>query len=144
LSRPILQLNSEYTIAQTDRVKKEAAYESVLAGTLEAAQVSSQGEALRKISERVDEREARYAEVKAHYGSNHPEYRKALASGTRAERLLEQAKESTAGAWTSNTSRRPDAKSMLEQAVNAQKTGVRPPQRALVRISDPQARSRGR
>src|SRR5439155_21218075 len=68
VSARLLQLNSEYTLAQADRVKKEAAYESVRSGALEAAQVSSQGEALRKLSERLDDAEARYSDVKGHYG----------------------------------------------------------------------------
>jgi succinoglycan biosynthesis transport protein ExoP len=77
LSARLLQLNTDYTTAQTDRVKKEAAFRSVSGGTLEAAQASTQGEALKKLSERVDEAQTRFAEVRQHYGSNHPEYRKA-------------------------------------------------------------------
>jgi uncharacterized protein involved in exopolysaccharide biosynthesis len=42
LSARLLQLNSEYTNAQADRVRKEAAYKSVSSGTLETAQVSTQ------------------------------------------------------------------------------------------------------
>ena len=77
LSSRLLQLNTEYTNAQADRVRKEAAFKSVSGGTLEAAQVSTQGEALKKLAERIDEQQAKFAEVKAHYGPTHPEYRKA-------------------------------------------------------------------
>ena len=49
LSARLLQLNTEYTNAQADRVRKEAAYKSVRGGTLEAVQVSTQGESLGKI-----------------------------------------------------------------------------------------------
>ena len=48
ISARLLQLNEEYTKAQADRVKKEAAYNSIKDGTLAAAQVSTQGEALKK------------------------------------------------------------------------------------------------
>ena len=41
LSSRLLQLNTEYTNAQTERVKKEAAWQSIQTGTLEAAQVAS-------------------------------------------------------------------------------------------------------
>jgi len=41
LSSRLLQLNTDYTTAQTDRVHKEAAYTSVRSGEMEAAQVSS-------------------------------------------------------------------------------------------------------
>jgi capsular exopolysaccharide synthesis family protein len=93
LSARLLQLNSEYTSAQAERVRKEAAYGTVQEGTLAAAQVSSQGEALRKLAERRDEAAERYAEVRAHYGANHPEHRKAAAQVAEVERQLEAARQ---------------------------------------------------
>jgi capsular exopolysaccharide synthesis family protein len=92
LSARLLQLNTEYTNAQADRVRKEAAYQSVKGGTLEAAQVSSQGESLRRLSERLNEAQERFADVKMHYGANHPEYRKAAAQLQEVQRLLSDTK----------------------------------------------------
>jgi capsular exopolysaccharide synthesis family protein len=77
LTSRLLQLNTEFTNAQADRVRKEAAYNSVKDGTLAAAQVSSQGEALKKLTEALDEAQQKFAEAKTHYGLNHPEYKKA-------------------------------------------------------------------
>ena len=77
LSARLLELNSEYTKTQADRVKKEAAYNSVQSGTLEAAQVSTQGEALQKLTESLNDAQEKFAEVKNHYGLNHPEFKKA-------------------------------------------------------------------
>src|SRR5690242_14375561 len=77
LSARLLELNSEYTKTQADRVQKEAANNSVQAGTLEAAQVSTQGEALKKLTDSLNEAQEKFAEVKNHYGANHPEYKKA-------------------------------------------------------------------
>ncbi len=96
LSARLLQLNTEYTSAQADRVRKEAAENSVRGGSLEAAQVSAQGEALRKMSERVDEAQARFADVGVHYGPNHPEFRKAAAQLAEARRLLDGARQNIA------------------------------------------------
>jgi polysaccharide biosynthesis transport protein len=76
-SARLLQLNTEYTNAQGDRVKKEAAYASVKDGTLAAAQVSTQGEALKKLTESLNDAEQKFAEAKNHYGINHPEFKKA-------------------------------------------------------------------
>jgi capsular exopolysaccharide synthesis family protein len=76
-SARLLQLNTEYTNAQGDRVKKEAAYASVKDGTLAAAQVSTQGEALKKLTESLNDAEQKFAEAKNHYGVNHPEFKKA-------------------------------------------------------------------
>ena len=77
LSARLLELNSEYTKTQADRVQKEAANNSVQGGTLEAAQVSTQGEALKKLTDSLNEAQEKFAEVKNHYGANHPEYKKA-------------------------------------------------------------------
>src|ERR1035441_9400817 len=46
LSSRLLQLNTEFTAAQGDRVRKQAAADSVKSGSLEAAQASTQGEQL--------------------------------------------------------------------------------------------------
>ena len=48
LSSRLLQLNTEFTSAQSDRLKREAAFDSVRGGTLEAALATAQGESLRK------------------------------------------------------------------------------------------------
>jgi len=77
LGSRLLQLNTEFTNAQADRVRKESAYDSVKDGTLAAAQVSTQGEAFKKLTEALDEAQQKFAETKTHYGVNHPEYKKA-------------------------------------------------------------------
>jgi succinoglycan biosynthesis transport protein ExoP len=87
LSARLLQLNEEYTKAQGDRVKKEAAYNSIKDGTLAAAQVSSQGDALKKLTENLNEAQRNFAEAKNHYGINHPEFKKAQ---TRVQELESQ------------------------------------------------------
>jgi len=87
LSARLLELNSEYTKTQADRVKKEAAYNSVQSGTLEAAQVSTQGDALKRLTENLNDAREKFAEVKNHYGLNHPEYKKAQ---TRVQELESQ------------------------------------------------------
>jgi polysaccharide biosynthesis transport protein len=77
LSSRLLQLNTEYTTAQADRVRKQAAYNSVKSGSLEAAMASTQGDQLRRLADRVDEAREKFSVVKAQYGANHPEYKKA-------------------------------------------------------------------
>jgi capsular exopolysaccharide synthesis family protein len=87
VSARLMELNREYTKAQADRVSKEAAHNSVAAGTLEAVQASTQGDALKKLTEDLDLAEQKFAEVKNHYGMNHPEYKKAQS---RVEELQAQ------------------------------------------------------
>lgn len=79
LSARLLQLNSEYTAAQADRLKKQASYESVKEGSIAAALATTQGEALRKLDEHRNEAREHFAEVSSYFGVNHPEYRKAQA-----------------------------------------------------------------
>jgi polysaccharide biosynthesis transport protein len=89
LSARLLQLNSEYTKAQSERVRAEAAWMSTRGGAMEAAQVSGQGEALKHLVERLNETNERLAEVKTHFGPNHPEFRKAQASVREVQSQIE-------------------------------------------------------
>jgi polysaccharide biosynthesis transport protein len=96
LSARLLQLNTEYTNAQTDRVRKEAAWKSVQSGSMEAAQVSTQGENLKTLSQKLDDARQKFEEVKTHYGANHPEYRKAAVQVEEIERQLHDARQNAA------------------------------------------------
>jgi len=89
LASRLIQLNTEYTTAQGDRVKKEAAFQSVEGGALEAALATPQGEPLRKLAEHLNETRERFAEVKSYYGVNHPEYRRAEAALNQAQAAFE-------------------------------------------------------
>ena len=90
LSARLLQLNTEYTNAQADRVRKEASAKSLSSGTLEAAQSSTQGEALRRLTEHLAETQEKFAQVQAQYGANHPEYKKIATQVTAIQSQLEK------------------------------------------------------
>jgi capsular exopolysaccharide synthesis family protein len=121
LSARLLQLNTEFTNAQTDRVRKEAAHNSVAGGTMEAAQVSSQGESLRKLSERLDEEQQKFAEIKAHYGPNHPEYRKAGLQLTEVQQELQRTKDNIGQRVDVEYREALNRESMLRKAVSETK-----------------------
>ena len=80
LSARLLQLNTEYANAQGERLRREAAFESVRDGSVQAALASDQGEPLRKLVEREVEARERFADVKSYYGPNHPEYKRTAAA----------------------------------------------------------------
>ncbi len=117
LTARLLELNKNYTEAQTDRVAKEAAYRSVESGAYAAALTSSQGETLKKLADELSEAQRHFADIKVTFGAKHPEYPKAQ---TRVTELESQLKE--AGA---NVTRRADVEyrqaqnreTMLEAAV---------------------------
>jgi capsular exopolysaccharide synthesis family protein len=80
LTARLVQLNTELTNAQEDRIHKEAAFNAVKDGSLEAAQASSQGEPLRKLTDSLGEAQQKFESVKLQYGAAHPEYQKAAAA----------------------------------------------------------------
>jgi succinoglycan biosynthesis transport protein ExoP len=96
LSSRLLQLNTEYTNAEADRVRKEAESVSLSDESMEAALASSQGESLRKLLEHLNEVQEKFAQVARQYGAKHPEYQKAAAQVAEVQRLLEQTRQSIA------------------------------------------------
>jgi capsular exopolysaccharide synthesis family protein len=117
VSARLLQLNTEYTSAQAERVKRETAFHSVRSGTLAAAQVSSQGGALDKLTEALNESRRRFVDAQTHYGANHPEYRKALAQVAEVERALEDTRDSIAQRVEIEYHQAVERESMLRTAV---------------------------
>jgi capsular exopolysaccharide synthesis family protein len=91
-----LQLNTEYTTAQAERVSKESAWNAIKSGSLEAAQVSSQGQDLAKLSDSLNQARQRFALVKSTYGSTHPEYRKAASELAEVESQYESTRSNIA------------------------------------------------
>jgi succinoglycan biosynthesis transport protein ExoP len=121
LSSRLLQLNTEFTNAQADRVRKESAYDSVKDGTLAAAQVSTQGEALKKLTETLDEAQQKFAEAKTHYGVNHPEYKKAESRVGEIETQIESTQASVGERVEVEYRQAQNRESMLESAVTETK-----------------------
>ena len=117
LSARLLQLNTEYTNAQADRVRKEAAYASIKTGAMEAALVSSQGDALKKLTEALDDAERKLADVQTRYGAKHPEYRSALSQVQEAQKQLEQTRRSIAQRVEIEYQEAVNREGMLEKAV---------------------------
>ncbi len=121
LTARLLQLNTEYTNAQTDRVRKEADWKSVQSGSLEAAQVSTQGENLKTLSQKLDDARQRFADVKTHYGANHPEYRKAAVQVEEIERQLRDSRQNAASRVEVEYRESLNRESMLRTAVSESK-----------------------
>ncbi len=117
LSARLLQLNTEYTNAQSERVRRESVRNSVQAGTMEAAQASLQGEDLRKLSDRLNEAMESFAQVKVHFGSNHPEYRKASALVAELQRSIDRTRENIMGRVEIEFQQSTNRESMLKKAV---------------------------
>lgn len=87
LSARLMQLSTEYTSAQADRIKKEADYLGLQDGSLSSAQQSDQGENLKALQTQIDQAEQKFVEVREHFGLKHPEYQKnaAILAGLQAQ-----------------------------------------------------------
>jgi uncharacterized protein involved in exopolysaccharide biosynthesis/Mrp family chromosome partitioning ATPase len=94
LSSRLIQLNNEYATAEADRLRKEAAFHSMQNGTMEAAEVSTQGEALKQLTERLSQAKEKFAVVSSQFGKNFPEYKKAAQTVDELQAQLEQARQS--------------------------------------------------
>jgi succinoglycan biosynthesis transport protein ExoP len=121
LTARLLELNSEYTKAQADRVNKEAAYNSVQTGSLAAAQASNQGEALKKLAEDLGDAQEKFAQGRTTYGANHPEYRKLQSRVTELEAQLDAARKNVARRAEVEYFQAVDRESKLENAVKETK-----------------------
>jgi capsular exopolysaccharide synthesis family protein len=117
VSARLLQLNTEYTTAQAERVKKQSAYESLKNGNLAAAQVSPQGESLRHLMDRLGDAQEKFKEADRQYGQNHPEYKKALNQVKLLSEELEQAKANVMGRAQSEFEGAVNREGMLKKAV---------------------------
>ena len=121
LTARLLELNSEYTKAQADRVRKEAAFNSVQSGSLAAAQASNQGEALKKLTEDLGEAQEKFAQGKTTFGANHPEYKKLQSRVTELEGQLDAARKNVGRRAEVEYYEAKDRESQLENAVKETK-----------------------
>jgi capsular exopolysaccharide synthesis family protein len=96
LSSRLLQLNTEFTNAQGDRVRKEAAFESLRSGSVAAAEVSGQGDELNRLSDRVNQAKQHLATIASIYGPAHQEYRKAANDLAEVQRQFEEMRRNVA------------------------------------------------
>jgi succinoglycan biosynthesis transport protein ExoP len=117
LTSQLLQLNTEYTTVQAERIRKEAAWNAMRQGSVETAQVSSQGAALSRLTDDLNQARQRLALVKSTYGTKHPEYRKAASTVTELEREFEDSRENIGKRIEAEYRMSVDHEQMLEKAV---------------------------
>jgi succinoglycan biosynthesis transport protein ExoP len=85
-------LNTENSVAQADRIAKEAVYREAKDGSLPEVEVSGQSSDLSKDVEKLQIAKANLALVGATYGDKHPEYRKAAAQVEEASAALDESR----------------------------------------------------
>lgn len=121
LSSRLMQLNTEYTKAQSERMRSEAAYNNMRNGSLDAAMVSSQSEELKRLTQRMNEANERFVEVKVHFGAAHPEYKKAQATLRELQAQVEGLRQGIVKRVENEFQKTRDQETMLQQSVAATK-----------------------
>ncbi len=86
-------LNTENSLAQADRIAKEAVFREAKDGSLPEVEVSAQSSDLTRDVERLKVAKANLAMVAATYGDQHPEYRKAAAEVDEARASLDESRQ---------------------------------------------------
>lgn len=117
LSSRLIQLNTEYTNAQGDRVRKESAYKALQSGSLAAAQVSTQADELNRLQDRVDQAKQHLAAIASVYGPKHQEYITAANNLAEVQRQFDEARHGVTQRVETEYREAVGREQMLQQAV---------------------------
>lgn len=123
-SARLLQLNTEWTRAQADRVTREATVKLARAGTIEALESVPQGEQLKRLSDRMGEEAERFAVLKTQYGPNWPEYKRASAKLAQLQQEFESLKVAVAKRIENDYKEAVDREKGLQAAVTETKADL--------------------
>ncbi len=129
LSARLLQLNTEYTNAQADRIRAEAAWDALKAGSIGVAQATlggnaqlpQQGASLSALTNQLNQAKQRFALVKSVYGSNHPEYRKAASALAELQTELNSSRQDATNSIEAQVRESQTREQMLHAAVSETK-----------------------
>ena len=92
LTARLVQLNSEYTDSQNERVRKQVAYKALESGSTAAIEISPQATALERMQDNVNAAQQKMETVKITYGSSNAEYKRALSELNELTRQLTAAR----------------------------------------------------
>lgn len=123
-SARLLQLNTEWTRAQADRVAREAAAKLARTGTIEALESLPQGEQIKRLSDRMAEESERFAVIKTQYGPNWPDYKRAAAKLAQLQQEYDSLKGTIARRVDAEYREAIDREKGLKEAVNETKTDL--------------------
>jgi polysaccharide biosynthesis transport protein len=117
LTARILQLNTQYTDAQNDRVRKETDYRALESGNSAALDVSPEAGPLVKLDEQLHAAQEKMAVVKTVYGPNYAEYKRAANDLAEVERQYQQTRTEVAKRVLVDYQEAKKRESMLQQSL---------------------------
>ena len=122
LSARMLQLNTEWTNAREELIKKDAADKSVRSGSVEALEASAQGEQLKKLEEQMADEAQKFATIKTQFGPAYPEYKKAAAIQSQLSARYEALKAAIIQRVDADLREAQDREAQLRQVVDEDKS----------------------
>ena len=118
----IKQLNAQYTLAQADRVTKEAALNAVQNNNLPAELNSPSADELNKLQDRLNQAKTNMADKMSIYGANNKEYQKAANLVAELERQFGDTRKSVYARVDSDYREAVNREQQLAKEVAAEKT----------------------
>jgi succinoglycan biosynthesis transport protein ExoP len=95
LSSRLLQLNTDYTAAQSERLHKESLYNASKSGDVAGAQLSTQSAMLEGAIARLNQTKGEFAKISTVFGAGHPEYQKASREMNEMQRQFDEIRTNT-------------------------------------------------
>ena len=121
LAARVLQLNTEYTEAENERIKKQTAYKGVQAGNSAAIEISTQAEQLTKLQQQMQDAQQKMATLKTVYGPNYSEYKKAANDLTEVTREYNAARADIGKRMETDYTQASSHEAMLKEALGEAK-----------------------
>ncbi|MCH8948295.1 MAG: GumC family protein, partial [Acidobacteria bacterium] len=121
-TQKLSDLNRELTLAQTDRMRKQASYSLARSGKVDAIPAVRDSNIIQNLLGKRAELNSQHAEARAQFGPNYPKVVRLEAQLKEQARLLQQEKQNIVGRIGSEywAARRREA--LLSQALESQKT----------------------
>jgi capsular exopolysaccharide synthesis family protein len=117
----IKSLNQEYTLAQADRVKKEAALNALQNGGVAAQMNSPQAEELNRLQDRLNQANRNLADKASIYGANNKEYQKAANDVNELQREFDEARKNVNARVESDYAQAVNREQTLAKEVSSEK-----------------------
>jgi capsular exopolysaccharide synthesis family protein len=118
----LLQLNADLTAAEADRASREAAYNAVKSGSIDAAESSEHGEQLRVLLAKLNEAQQRIADVKNQFGPEYPAYKKAASAVVELQRQVDASTSSVVQQAAVSYHQAADREALLQKSVGQAKS----------------------
>lgn len=121
LSARLLQLNNDYTAAQSDRIHSEAVWNAIKSGPLSDAATLSGSSQLASLNDTLNQAQQRLALARGTYGTSYPEYRKAASEVDEVKKEIDTTRQRIASQAEAQYKESLNREQLLQSAVTKAK-----------------------